>query len=149
MKFTELIQIKLGYKYYWTWKLSYLESFQYLLARYVSLIFLSVVTTSFILILSSGESATHSMANPKIDDIHCFFAMNCSSSPLNKLASTTSVIEPHSESPTQFFMLISSEKISSVGLFLVTIPLEPYSTTHYIRSINNPPKFSMTWKEMC
>ncbi|GAY42606.1 hypothetical protein CUMW_068220, partial [Citrus unshiu] len=82
-----------------------------------SLIFKSLLTISFALILCSGDSTVHSIAKLKTNDIHCSFATKCMSSRLSKFASTTSIIEMGSQSLTQCFNVISPLKISSVGFF--------------------------------
>lgn len=112
-----------------------------------SLIFLSLVTISFVLILISGASLVQFIAKLKTDETHCSFAAKYLSSLVSRFVSTTFITDMGNKSLTQFFKLISSQNISHVGFFFVNISIKvmpqlytslfgdtcpslPYSTDH-------------------
>lgn len=106
-----------------------------------SLIFLSLVTISFVLILISGASLVQFIAKLRTDETNCSFAAKYLSSLVSRFVSTTFITDMGNKSLTQFFKRISSQNISHVGFFFVNISIKvslvgdtcpslPYSTDH-------------------
>jgi len=89
-------------------------------SRNVLLILLSLVTTSFMVILDSGISFVQSKPNSIMDAMHISLSEVICSSSEKRLASTTSIILPENDCVIHFLKSRFSLHISSsVGLLLV------------------------------